>query len=906
MRHSSRFVLSVAVVSILAVRGAIAQVGIVVQPTQRDTLTVEPGSTVTVAFDVRNGTSTAVIVQPQIALPKGWSVVIGSAAFGIAAQSRDTWLVGVAPGPAVTAGTYTVRATVVVGSDPAQMDSVVIRVPERHGLDVYPGETPPFVMGGGGFPVRFFVHNNGNVVATFALRATTSLGMPLSLDQQSVTVQPGATATITSRAPSSRPELRTRESVVELTAVDRSDSTISSSASVRTTMVPRSIGWLDQVSTVPSELMLRSVGRGSGVSPASFSGSGPLSPGGNTQLDFLFRAPVDGPPIFGERDEYRVSLSADPYRVRLGDQLFGFSQLTSSWTPGFGAELSGERSGMTVGAYVKENRFDPTQSVERALSLGTSAAGPFSASIVGVDRGGDGGPGARVGALSARARLGGRSVLEVEGAMSDSAGSPGEAHRARLAGDVSLLTYDLSFIHGTREYAGRDRGETMTHAGVSAKLTDWATVSGNASTFAFSPMLAQSGSNRLKSGILEGSFLCDRFAVAYESMTRNDSGSYVSLDGAQRGLRIRATQPVGPLDFSTSVAEGVAHDAGVGDHRYESITLSMHTRLGDAGSLELFGQRTAGTIFEMPGSNGGATATLQLPQSTSLVLSAFGNVPFGERSMYFAQLDAELSHRLDNGMLLVLRNRLTRYAWRTEGPRSNLIFLELRAPLRIPTGRGHPTSVARGRIVDEETGMGVGGALVRLGSEAAVSDAHGRVTFASLAPGRYQASVDGAAGPRMSDALLIGDVAVDVPTESRRPVDFSLSLVRGGHVRVGVRQLDFATTLATAAADSLVDAGGFANAVIALVGARDTIYQITNQDGVADFRDIPVGRWSVKMIAGALPSAHAVDEDELAVTVRPGERATVGFRVVPKRRAIQLMNPQPPVVARPAPSPDKP
>jgi hypothetical protein len=180
------------------------------------------------------------------------------------------------------------------------------------------------------------------------------------------------------------------------------------------------------------------------------------------------------------------------------------------------------------------------------------------------------------------------------------------------------------------------------------------------------------------------------------------------------------------------------------------------------------------------------------------------------------------------------------------------------------------------------------------------------VTFASLAPGRYQASVDGAPGPRTSDALLTGDIAVDVPNESRRPVDFSLSLVRGGQVRVGVRQLDFATTLATAAADSLVDAGGFANAMIALVGARDTIYQITNQDGVADFRDIPAGRWSVKMIAGPLPSAHAVDEDERAVTVRAGERATVGFRIVPKRRAIQLMNPQPIVVARPAPSPDKP
>ena len=504
---------------------------------------------------------------------------------------------------------------------------------------------------------------------------------------------------------------------------------------------------------------------------------------------------------------------------------------------------------------------------------------------------------------SPRRRGSGQSLLEVEGALSDSAGSGGEAHRARLAGDLSMLSYDLSVIRGSREYAGRDRGETMAHAGVSAKVTEWATLSGNASTFDYVPALSISGANRLESRSIEGSFRSDRFGVAYEQMTRTDSGSLVALDGAQRGVRIRGSIPLGSIDLSTNVAEGIAHDAGADDHRYESIMLSLRTRLGNVGSIEVFGQRAVGTLFEMSGANAGVSALLQLPRSTTVTLAANGSVPFGQSGMYFAQVDAELSHRLANGMTLVLRDRLTRYSWHTDYARPNLIFLELRAPLRIPTGLSHTTGLAHGRILDEETGLGVGGALVRLGSEAAVSDSHGRVTFASLAPGRYQASVDGAAGSRTADALLTGDIAVDVPPESRRPVDFALSLVRGGRLRVDVRQLDFATTLATTSADSLVDAGGFANAMIALVGARDTIYQITNLDGVADFRDVPAGRWAVKMVAGPLPEAHIVDDDERAVTVRAGERATVGFRLVPKRRAVQLMDPPPTVIARPIQSP---
>src|SRR5262249_36961826 len=173
---------------------------------------------------------------------------------------------------------------------------------------------------------------------------------------------------------------------------------------------------------------------------------------------------------------------------------------------------------------------------------------------------------------------------------------------------------------------------------------------------------------------------------------------------------------------------------------------------------------------------------LQFPWSTSLLVSAYGDALPGQTSLYFGQVDAELSHRLANGFALVLRDRFANYAWRVAGPRSNLLFLELRAPLRIPTALRHSSGIARGRILDEETGLGVGGALVRLGPEAAVSDKDGQVTFASLAPGMYHASVDGAAGSREVDAVLTRDVDVEVPRESRTPVEFSLSLARGGDV----------------------------------------------------------------------------------------------------------------------------
>jgi hypothetical protein len=892
--------------AVFAAGDAMAQSQIVIQPARRDTLVAEAGGVVTAAFDVRNARRESVWAAPRIVVPKGWSVIVGGAPFDLSANGRELWLVGVAPTATTAAGTYMIRASLRVADDSTLADSVFVRLPERRGLEVFPGEAPSYTMAGDGYSVTFFVHNRGNVTSTFSLRASTSLGPAPSLQNKSVTVQPGATTIVEGRVSNERAGLGwgTRENVVELLAQDDADSTNTSTVSLHTTIVPRSRRWLDQLSTMPAQLTLRSVGTNSGVSPASLFGSAQLGPGSNTQVDFVFRAPVSGPSLFGERDEYRVAVTADRYRVRLGDNLYGFSQLSSSWTAGFGAEARGEVSGVTAGAYVKENRWTGIPGSERALTVGTSARAPFSVSVIGVDRTGVAGTSARMGTVTSQARLG-RSLIEVEDAVSDSAGIGGEAHRARVSGEYSRLSYDASLTRGSPDFAGRDHGQTTGHAGFTATL-DGASLTANTSTLSYVPTFDALGFSRVRSTTVEGSFLRDRLSLIYEQANRADSGMFAALGGGQRGGRIRTSLPLGWANLFADVAGGYARRADAEEGRYASASMTLHAPLSGAGSLELFVQRSAGMLFETSGLNAATTALLHLSHSNSLLISAYGNVPAGQTRLYYGQIDAEVGHTLQNGMTLVVRDRLTSSPWRSTAPTSNLMFVELRAPLQIPTGLARSRGMARGRIFDEETGRGVSGVLVRLGPEAAVTDAQGRVAFASLPPGRYHASVDGAAGSRVAaDALLTGDVAVDVTADAERTPDFTLSLVRGGQVRVDVRQFDFATTLATSSPDSLVDAGGFGGAMIALIGTRDTIYQVTNQNGIADFRDVPVGRWAVQVIAATLSDAHALESDESAVVVRAGGRTSLGLRVVPKRRAVQFVAPPPVIVAKPVKNPNE-
>ena len=265
-----------------------AQSRTVIQTAHRDTLLAEASAVVTVAFTVRNDRAEAMRAEPTVVVPKGWSVVVGGAPFKIAAKSRELWLIGIAPPATTPAGTYGIRASLIADGDSVVADSLFVRVPERRGLEVLPGEAPPYAMAGDGYPVTFFVRNRGNVAATYSFRASASIGSAPSLQTESLELRPGATATVSARVVERTRRSRmahTAKTSFELQAADDADSTISSTVSLRTTIVPPSRRWVDQLSTVPAQLTLRSVGNNAGVSPAVLFGSGQLA-GSTTQVDF--------------------------------------------------------------------------------------------------------------------------------------------------------------------------------------------------------------------------------------------------------------------------------------------------------------------------------------------------------------------------------------------------------------------------------------------------------------------------------------------------------------------------------------------------------------------------------------------------------------------------------------------
>jgi hypothetical protein len=215
-----------------------------------------------------------------------------------------------------------------------------------------------------------------------------------------------------------------------------------------------------------------------------------------------------------------------------------------------------------------------------------------------------------------------------------------------------------------------------------------------------------------------------------------------------------------------------------------------------------------------------------------------------------------------------------------------LVFLEYAIPLRLPTNQLAVPGRVRGQVVNE-TGRGVAGALVRLGPQAAITDVEGRVSFAGMPAGRYRLSL--AQHASRQETVFDGDATVQVDSSRREATRFHIAVQRAGTIAGSVRVMRIARTGIGGEPDSLADAGPLADALIALVGARDTVYRTTSADGVFAFTDLATGRWSVHVMDPA-PELTRWRPEAITLEIAPGETRRADFVRLPWHREVRILN----------------
>jgi hypothetical protein len=281
----------------------------------------------------------------------------------------------------------------------------------------------------------------------------------------------------------------------------------------------------------------------------------------------------------------------------------------------------------------------------------------------------------------------------------------------------------------------------------------------------------------------------------------------------------------------------------------------------------------------------GVDAQLQLTGSTRFAVMGSSSRLQGPDAGY-AYADARLMQALPNGATVTARVRIGGRDLNEALLGQRLAYLEYSTPLQLPIGPSRAPGRVQGRVVDQQTGRGIGGALVRLGPQAAITDDEGRVAFAGLPAGAYRVAL----AQQVSSGVTVfnGNPNVRVDSGARRPATFNVAVEPAGQISGTIRRLIVARTGIGSAPDSLTDGGPVEGVTVLLVGGRDTLYRTTDASGRYLFTDVPSGAWTI-IVQGDLPPQTQWERERVSTELKPGGTLVVDFRLVPRQRKVKIV-----------------
>lgn len=886
--------------------------GVTVKSSKTAPVAGTPGSVITTAFTVRNGTRDSVTVEPILSLPRGWHTVMTVAPSLVGPGGSDLWLISVSAPVSAPTGRYVIRLRLGVGAPRGvahgdvwgvgtARDSVVIIMGERREIALRAGSAPTFAMGGDSYTATFVVRNPGNVTSRLKLTMTATQGAAPKLSASQIDLLPGQTDTITATVNVPSNLAHSGQQLLELVAIDQAVDSVRADASIETTIIPKMSDAAPAFWTVPGQIAFRASAPGTGVSPYVAYGSGRLTQTGDATVDFSFRGSAGPSSIFGERDEYRFALQNKHAGIRLGDDNYGFSLLTSPGIQTTGGELRASVGDLVGGVYTQHNRWTVNSPTELGAMIGTSRDRAISASAVGIQRG-KSTTTARILSASTRMTFLG-AHLEGEAAKSDSQLVTGTAATARLYGNAPTFTYDFGAQRASDGFAAPQHASSDAHGSLSGQEIGALILSAMGSVHVTNATPQSGGFGQQVATASASANLRNGSGLEYERFDRTDRGTTNPVRGNQQSLRLRAHAATGPIDLQGSVQRGVVSELDSASTRqFMTLTGSLRTMLGSNQYISLFTEASDGRGLAAGGvgtlTAGGNTELVIL--GTTLRVNGSATAQRDHMADWVGQADVTLEHQIRQS-IVALRGRLG-MSGSNAIETTNAFYIEVRTPLHVPTRRIVVGGRARAQVIDAATGRGLAGAIVRMGDYAAITDKNGSANFSGMRAGRYNAVIEGGI---TAGQLVSGGKEVNV-VETRTPVGFILSVARGAHIAAVIRRYEAASMgSGPALTDSLIEAGTVSQTLISLTSSHDTLWQTSDDRGRIDFGAVAPGHYVMSVVSGDLPEFTAFERRHIDIDIAAGEDREIELRLLPQQRAVQFIGSETVIVATPAKPPVK-
>jgi hypothetical protein len=479
--------------------------------------------------------------------------------------------------------------------------------------------------------------------------------------------------------------------------------------------------------------------------------------------------------------------------------------------------------------------------------------------------------------------------LRVEpGVSRNDSGGTDFAFRAEARGVLfDKVNYAVEHVNAGPDFHGYENDTRTTYATVDVPLTKKFRVHASLNDYAGNLDLNPERStvvNRERSWSAGTSYTLGRqtdLSLDWQHTQRQDILLPAAYDFSENSARLGVGHNFGKLQMQSFL------DLGTLDNRltnqngpFERYSAFVSYQPTSRQSYSIFGTYgpSAFSGASDESLNAGISAHWQLKDNVTANLSYAHN-----------QFNSESGHEQDQGLASVryqFANKsevsvVGRWA-RTSGQErdDSAMLVTFARPLSLAVSRKTSVGSLEGRIT--EGGMGVPRVVVMAGSLYAVTDSAGAFEFPALKPGPCELRV---VGDSLGQAIVMSTpLPMKVKIRSAETTHVALQAVKAATVSVSLDVLDFG------AGDTLKGRGGLEGEVVELTDGRDVLPAQTDRLGHVSFERVPCGTWTVRIRGEHLPAYHFVERVEQSVVLAAGETKEIEFRILPKKRTIQIID----------------
>jgi hypothetical protein len=931
---SNSLLIAVIVISALAVilnAGYADEKPIDARPISSVTLASQPGRILTLSFRVANNTDETKDLVEGVQLPPNWLSLISGNRYSIAAHKSQVRLTAFQVPRDCPAGKYTGIYSTYSAKNPSMREDIPISITVSSitKLAAIMEDAPDNVIAGDEFKARVRVVNEGNApIDVHILAENHQPGFPAVAEPSAVSIPTGESTVVIVTAKTDRRQNRMMESLVQIRAISAADNGRSASANLNVifNIIPRTSGNASPYNYIPSQIEYRTKSlSGGSAGQVSWVGGGAIEESSTDTIDFKLQTSGGSmSKTLGWRDEYSLGYSSKDVRVNLGDHTYGFSYLTDYMHYGSGVSIDLRSS--TANEFGMYYMKPPVDSLDQGAAgiylqryLGGNAdvklnlfEGDKYSSYNKAD------VSSQIVSLETTAKpLPNLNVHAEYGLCSSDRDPSDSAYRIELNDTISRKA-DFSFqtTHAGADYYGYYQDRDYTSGSVNIPLS--ARLQANASYSTWQSNLdrrAELGTSP-KEAYTQCDFHYDLRNRWYTDIglgiyRRDDMMSPADFNYVESPLRLTLGNTGKKYTWLMELRDGerkdyLAHTTSSLQAcrffaSYQPSPKQVFTLYADRSNIN-------GGGYLFPGGNSiGFSASVKPSERFSLV-AWYTNYAYTDALLNSNQLElsATYTERDDRTWNL----RVQRFNPGTPSADTTVEILYT-IPMSLPVSVRKDIGAVKGRVYDvqKDGRPGIANVLLYLNGLSSVTDENGEFSFPSLPGGTYSLKVD----PKSIGLDRVTEIkmplTVQVTTRKTTTVDLGVTdeVSVSGSVLMEASPTEivrpestdaatvYATNLSSGSSDKSITRGsqpspsGLQNVIVELSSDSETIRRVTDHIGSFSFDDLRPGNWTLRVMKYNLPSNCYLENPEVQLFLRPGERRSIAINVLPRVRQIKMI-----------------